>query len=398
MIEVSGLTKVFRTGDGDVTAVDEVSLVVPDGGFTTVLGPSGCGKSTLLRLLAGLEQPDRGTIRIDDEVVSDQGRFVPTQRRGVGMVFQSYAIWPHLDVFANVAYPLQVQRVDRTRLCERVSDALALVGLEGMDRRPTTRLSGGEQQRVALARALVAEPRVLLLDEPLSNLDAERRASMRLELKELQTRVGLTTVYVTHDQQEALSLSDDLLVMRDGRILQRGTPADVYHQPRSRFVARFIGAPNLITAHTDGPMAAGVGTVATDLGPLSVTVPEPIEGAATLEVAIRPEGLDIRAADLDGTSDATDPRSGHNLLLGRLERTIFLGERSEHYVRVGSSVLRCAGPSRTSLAAGDGVEVRTTASACRVLPDDVQHHPFEAVADERVRSECSDRGPRGMAG
>src|SRR5690349_5350313 len=233
---------------GRVTAVDGVSFEVKQGAVLTLLGPSGCGKTTTLRVVAGFERPDEGEVDIEGRTVvaPARGAFVPPEKRGLGMVFQSYAIWPHMTVFQNVAYGLVARRVPAADIRRRVEQALAMVGLAGLGERPATRLSGGQQQRVALARSLVGEPRVLLLDEPLSNLDAKLRERMRVELKQLQKRLGVTTVYVTHDQTEALALSDRIIVMEAGRIVQQGDGREIYRHPRSRFVVDFVGHANLV--------------------------------------------------------------------------------------------------------------------------------------------------------
>ena len=235
---------------GPVRAVDDVSLTVADGRLLTLLGPSGCGKTTTLRMIAGLEQNDAGRIVIGDRVVSDgaRGLFVPPERREIGMVFQSYAIWPHMTVAANVGYPLEVRHLPRADVRARVIDALRLMQMEHLAERPATALSGGQQQRVAIARALVFQPRVLLMDEPLSNLDAQLREQMRLEIRALQQRLAITTVYVTHDQEEAMVLSDEIAVMHEGRVLQAAAPEIMYARPASRAVAAFFGTPNLLPA------------------------------------------------------------------------------------------------------------------------------------------------------
>ena len=245
-VSVEGVAKHF----GGVRAVDGVSLTVADGRLLTLLGPSGCGKTTTLRMIAGLESNDAGRITIGDRVVSDAaaGVFVAPERREIGMVFQSYAIWPHMTVFANVAYPLEVRHRPSPEIRERVRGALRLMQMEDLAERPATMLSGGQQQRVAIARALVFQPRVLLMDEPLSNLDAQLREQMRLELRALQQRLGITTIYVTHDQEEAMVLSDEIAMMHGGRVLQVADPQTIYTRPASRTVAAFFGAPNLLPA------------------------------------------------------------------------------------------------------------------------------------------------------
>ncbi len=243
------LDRISRNFNG-VKAVDELSLSIEDNEFVTLLGPSGCGKTTTLRMVAGLEQNDGGRISIGDKVVSDAGKglFVPPDKRELGMVFQSYAIWPHLTVFENVAYPLRVRHVAAVEIAAKVSAALKLVEMDAFAQRPAPLLSGGQQQRVAIARALAFEPRVLLLDEPLSNLDSKLRATMGDEFRALQKRLKITTLYVTHDQDEAMALSDRVVVMQQGRILQVGAPETIYQRPANRTVAAFFGSPNLLPA------------------------------------------------------------------------------------------------------------------------------------------------------
>jgi iron(III) transport system ATP-binding protein len=245
-VTLSGVGRHF----GSLKAVDAVDLAVEHGEFVTLLGPSGCGKTTTLRMVAGLERNDTGSIVIGGHLVSDAraGLFVPPEQRKLGMVFQSYAIWPHMTVFDNVAYPLSVRHVAKTEIKAKVAKALQLVEMESYADRPAPALSGGQQQRVAIARALVFEPEVLLLDEPLSNLDARLRSQMGGEFRTLQRRLGITTLYVTHDQEEAMALSDRVVVMQKGRILQIGAPEAVYRRPATREVAAFFGTPNLIEA------------------------------------------------------------------------------------------------------------------------------------------------------
>jgi ABC-type Fe3+/spermidine/putrescine transport system ATPase subunit len=244
-IELRGLSKRFGGAD---PAVHDLSLEIADREFVTLLGPSGCGKTTTLRMLAGFIQPDVGSIVVDGQMLSSPQAVVPPERRRMGMVFQNYAIWPHKTVFDNVAFGLRVQRRSASEITQRVGAMLELVGLEGLDRRYPNQLSGGQQQRVALARSLVMEPAILLLDEPLSNLDAKLRERVRWELKELQRRLEITFLYVTHDQAEALALSDRIAVLHQGRLMQYGSPRDVYLRPMNRLVADFMGTVNLVPA------------------------------------------------------------------------------------------------------------------------------------------------------
>ena len=286
---------------GALKAVDAVDLAVEHGEFVTLLGPSGCGKTTTLRMVAGLEQNDTGSIAIGGRVVSDAdaGLFVPPDHRKLGMVFQSYAIWPHMTVFDNVAYPLSVRHVAKPEIRTKVMAALKLVEMEAYAERPAPALSGGQQQRVAIARALVFEPEVLLLDEPLSNLDARLRTQMGEEFRALQRRLRITTLYVTHDQEEAMALSDRVVVMDKGRALQVGAPEEVYRRPASRTVAAFFGTPNFIEATVTACRANGADHVLT------------IDGAGThgacraanahrpgdaVLVMIRPEDVTLGAA------------------------------------------------------------------------------------------------------
>src|SRR5690242_18704974 len=265
MLQVENLHKEFAAAGGArVAAVQNVSLSVPEGKLLTLLGPSGCGKATTLRCIAGLERPDSGHIAIGGKTVFDskEGVLVGPAERGIGMVFQSYAIWPHMSVFENVAFPLRVSRVRRygkAEIAVKVKAALETVRLGGFGDRRATQLSGGQQQRLALARGLVAEPRLILLDEPLSNLDAKLREQMRFELKRLQMKLGLTAVYVTHDQSEALALSDEIAVFNQGRVVQRGTPLDIYRNPNCEFVADFVGSTNFLRGSVRSP--AGIGAV-----------------------------------------------------------------------------------------------------------------------------------------
>ena len=294
------LDGVVATYGGGPPAVDGVSLRLRRGELFTLLGPSGCGKTTLLRVVAGLHAPDQGAVRIGGRTVFDagDGTNVPPHRRGLGMVFQNYAIWPHLDVYGNVALPLRAQRTRRADVRGAVSDALELVGLADLARRPATRLSGGQQQRLALARALVTSPEVLLLDEPLSSLDAPLRAELQHELRRLQRELDLTLLYVTHDQDEAMSLSSTIAVLRDGRVLEQGPPAQLYDEPHDPFVAGFLGSVNVLrgcVAHRGG--ATVVDTV---LGPQEV--PGDVGGpGSTVELLLRPEDVELSSGTANGT-------------------------------------------------------------------------------------------------
>jgi iron(III) transport system ATP-binding protein len=368
MLHVRNLSKTFGSSRaeraGRVLAVDDLSIDVEEGELFTLLGPSGCGKTTTLRCIAGLEMPDRGEIALKDRVLfsSERRVRVPANERGLGMVFQSYAIWPHMDVFKNVAFPLRVlprrRRPSRQQLRERVERALAVVQLDHLASRAATDLSGGQQQRLALARALVLEPPLLLLDEPLSNLDAKLREEMRFELKRLQRELGITGVYVTHDQVEALAMSNRVAVMRDGKIEQVGHPREVYEQPRSRFVADFIGTSNFI----EGVVEArdhDLYTVRTDDGDLRVPSDGDFGVGARVIVAARPEHIEIAP----GSNGA-----GENLWQGRVEARAFLGESVDHVISVGSREIRVRSNSKVSIPAPTEVAVIFHNEAFSLIP------------------------------
>ncbi len=335
MFAIENLHKSFVAPGSEVRAVDGISLDVETGKLITLLGPSGCGKTTTLRCLAGLERPQSGRIVIGNRTVfdSDKRIFVPASDRGIGMVFQSYAIWPHMTVFENVAFPL---RVARTRtytaadIRDRVARMLDMVQLKGLAERPATQLSGGQQQRLAFARGLVHEPAILLLDEPLSNLDAKLREQMRLELKRLHRRFGITTVYVTHDQSEALALSDEIAVFDSGRIIQRGTPQQIYRQPANRFVADFVGSANFLPGtvrSTDG----GVTQVETAHGIMRCQFAAPVADGTKAVVTARPEDIVLYRSSAP---------EGVNVLTGKVVNRVFLGEVVDYIIDVGERELR----------------------------------------------------------
>jgi ABC-type Fe3+/spermidine/putrescine transport system ATPase subunit len=285
-VELDGVSKSF----GKITALNEISLQVRRGELLTLLGPSGCGKTTLLNLVAGFLMPESGQIAIDGRRVTH----VPTHRREIGIMFQNYALFPHMSVAGNVGYGLKMRRIAKPETARRVAEALALVKLEGLEHRRPRELSGGQQQRAALARALVIRPKVLLLDEPFSALDRNLRASMQVEIKEIQRKLGVTTIFVTHDQSEALSLSDRIAVIAEGRIRQLGAPDEIYCQPVDRFVASFVGDVNVLRARLESIDGA---TAAVALGPVRVVVPtRPLQGAepgAMVDLFVRPEQLRV---------------------------------------------------------------------------------------------------------
>jgi len=361
---VENLQKVFQGKDETVAAVDGVSFEVPTGSFFTLLGSSGCGKTTTLRCVAGLEQPSGGKITLGGEVVYEAGRRknVPTASRDIGMVFQSYAIWPHMSVFKNVAFPLRVERhrPSRAEIKQRVEEALAAVQLDGLEGRMATQLSGGQQQRLAFARALVRRPKVLLLDEPLSNLDAKLRGQMRAEMRAIQRRIGITTLYVTHDQMEALSMSNRIAVMSHGKIVQEGAPREIYHQPTTRFVADFIGTTNFIEAEVLGPSAFGAMRLRTPAGDVEARCPDGVRAGESVSISVRPENIRVSA----------EPLSGSNVLPGVLEQQVFLGEFLDCRVRVGDMTLLCRQHPTVRFHRNDAVWVDIPAELCVVLSDE----------------------------
>src|SRR6476660_8867612 len=305
MLRVEGLFTEYPNDRGEIVkAAQDVSFTVDEGRLFTLLGPSGCGKTTTLRSIAGLERPRAGEISVHGRVVfsSSRGVFVAPNRRGFGMVFQSYAIWPHMTVFENAAFPLEVgdKKYSRKQIRENVIRVLTAVQLEELADREATKLSGGQQQRLALARALVMEPALLLLDEPLSNLDAKLRERMRFELKRLQRELKITTVYVTHDQSEALALSHEIAVMNQGRIQQIGRPRDIYENPSNQFVADFVGNTNFLDGIVVRQEAPDRAVVRTDIGEISVRASRPLRPDERVAISIRPEDVELSESDLSG--------------------------------------------------------------------------------------------------
>jgi iron(III) transport system ATP-binding protein len=371
LLHVADLVKTFppsRSEKERVAAVNGVSFDVPAGQMYTLLGPSGCGKTTTLRSIAGLERPDRGEIVVSDRALfsSSRGVNVRANERGLGMVFQSYAIWPHMNVFHNVSFPLQVlpqrSRPGKKEIADRVGEVLRVVRLDHLADREATDLSGGQQQRLALARALVMRPPLLLLDEPLSNLDAKLREEMRFELKRLQRTLGITAVYVTHDQVEALAMSNRVAVMRDGRIEQIGRPRDVYERPASRFVADFIGSSNFI----DGTIADGGPTdgyrVTTPRGELRARSDATLPKGSAVVLCIRPEHVGLR----EGTPEQSEAHAWS----GTVQARAFLGESVDHVVDVGGFEVRARCNPSLSMPAGTQVTLTFSESACSLIPAD----------------------------
>jgi iron(III) transport system ATP-binding protein len=385
MLTISNLVKSFageaskraknRSGQKDagkaeaparVFAVNDISLEVGEGEMFTLLGPSGCGKTTTLRSVAGLERPDSGRIVVGERVLFEGGSGrslnVPANERGLGMVFQSYAIWPHMTVFDNVAFPLQVrkrgQRPGKREIQERVAKVLETMELDHLADRQATKLSGGQQQRLALARAIIIEPPLMLLDEPLSNLDAKLRESLRYELKRLQRELGITSIYVTHDQIEALALSTTIAVMKDGNVLQTGRPREVYEQPNCKFVAEFIGTSNFLR----GTVAAREGDfvdVDTDAGRVRLESAAQVPVGDEVIAAIRPECVEISATSWGNRA---------NEWSGTVTNRAFLGDAIDHIVRVGDASIRVRGNPSVSIEPGTDVFVASDPAKVTLVP------------------------------
>jgi spermidine/putrescine transport system ATP-binding protein len=350
-VELKGVTKRFS----DVTAVNGLELEIGDGEFFSLLGPSGCGKTTTLRMIAGLEFPTEGSIRVFGEEMGLR----PPNKRPINTVFQSYALFPHMSVAQNIGFGLEMRGVDQADVRTRVDEAIQLVQLAGMERRRPAQLSGGQQQRVALARALVNRPKVLLLDEPLGALDLKLRQAMQTELKDLQERVGISFVYVTHDQEEALTMSDRIGVMNDGFLLQVGRPQQIYEHPETRFVADFIGETTFISG-----VVAGKGTVRLPNGTIVNTLTDSPDGTP-VTLALRPERLYLAGPD-------EAPPTNVNSLAGLVRRRVYMGNANFYEVDVGFDVLKVRLENTLSartFASGEGVLVQWQPGSSKALAE-----------------------------
>jgi iron(III) transport system ATP-binding protein len=348
-VDLRGLTKRF----GSLAVVDNVSLKIDHGQLVCLLGPSGCGKTTTLRLIAGFLEPSDGEIHVGDRLVSSKARTLPPEQRNMSMIFQSYALWPHMTVTENIVYGLRLRKMDRDTIAKKLAAILATTKLEALAQRYPGELSGGQQQRVALARALIVEPQTLLLDEPLSNLDANLREEMRFEIRRLHDEYRYTTVYVTHDQSEAMTTADLIAVMNGGRIDQLGTPEDIYARPESEFVARFIGASNVIKGTArDGNHVAFAGATLQVVG-------APLTAGQSAVVAIRQHdiGLSIEA-----------PASTENAVKAVVTRQVYLGAARDYMVEVADgTTLRATAPTETNVGKGSEVWLTLPPERCRAL-------------------------------
>ncbi|NWG01785.1 MAG: ABC transporter ATP-binding protein [Syntrophaceae bacterium] len=358
-IQIKDLNKNYFSEGKTITALSNVNLTIPPNKIFTLLGPSGCGKTTLLRCIVGLEMPDSGEIRIGEEIVWSKDReiFIPPERRGLSMVFQTYAIWPHMDVFDNVAFPLQVRNEPKEEIRKKVEKTLRFVQLEGFENRPATKLSGGQQQRVALARALAPEPKVILFDEPLSNLDAKLREETRKELRSFLSKLKITAVYVTHDRIEALSLSDTIAVMKDGRIMEIGTPKEIYFDSEQQFVVDFVGRTNLIegtivSIENDGPR------IKTPIGEMACQKQMAPPIGSPVMVSVRPEFITVKIEKEE---------KGRNTFRGKVESLVFIGEAYEGEMRVGETRLITKIAPTFNLKEGDEVALQIDPKGCTLI-------------------------------
>ena len=363
MLTLHNIVKRFATEGTEVYAVRDVSLQVKAGEFYSLLGPSGCGKTTTLRCIAGLEIPNEGEILLNGEVVLSrrENRAVPVHKRDIGMVFQSYAIWPHMNVFDNVAYPLRYGssgRMPEKDIENRVLEVLRLVHMDHLAKRSATQLSGGQQQRVALARALSRRPNIVLLDEPLSNLDAKLREEMRVELRDLLRQLGTTAVYVTHDQLEALTMSDRIAVMLDGRVVQEGTPQEIYSRPVDGFVAGFVGNINFLSGRVKSRAPQGDSVVETPVGLIHCSNASLAEGRQ-VKIAIRPESITVARSV---------PEARPNEFQAQVVRVQFLGDSLAVDIRIGDQLLFVKMRPQDAVQSGEYVHALLPPESCLVIP------------------------------
>ncbi len=358
-IRIKNLNKDYFSEGKRIRAVADVDLTIPANQIFTLLGPSGCGKTTLLRCIVGLEMPDSGEIAIGEEIVwsKEKDIFVPPEKRGLNMVFQTYAIWPHMNVFDNVAYPLQTRKESKKEITRKVKKTLRFVQLEGFENRPATKLSGGQQQRVALARALVAEPKVILFDEPLSNLDAKLREETRKELRDFLTELKITAVYVTHDRVEALALSDAIAVMKDGSIVEIGSPEKIYFDSDHQFVADFIGRANLIEGKVK-VIEDSYAIIDSSIGAIACPKSPDTSPGNTVTLCIRPEFIKV----MEG-----DTQESRNIFRGRVESLVFVGEAYEGEIIIAGTRLIARIEPTAIVKKGDEITLFFDPNHCFVL-------------------------------
>ena len=341
---------------GKSKAIDNLNLIVEDGELLTLLGPSGCGKTTTLRAVIGFVTTESGEIYIGDRKISD----IPPEKRGIGLVFQNYALWPHMTVYQNLAFGLQLKKMSRDQIKKKVAEGLSIVKLEGLEDRYPRQLSGGQQQRVALARALVLEPDILLLDEPLSNLDALLREQMRFEIAQLHRQYGLTTIYVTHDQTEAMVISDRIAVLDKGRLMQLGTPMEIYSHPANKFVAGFMGTTNFIRGEVED-ITGDYAAVKTSDGLILQGRGRGLQKGQEVEVAVRPENIEFLSESPDSNA--------LNIFDAKITRATYVGELIDYQLHIRQSLIRAKGDVRTKRAAGETVKIHIDPNQLSVLQD-----------------------------
>jgi iron(III) transport system ATP-binding protein len=342
---------------GKLRAIDNLNLIVEDGELLTLLGPSGCGKTTTLRAVTGFVGPDSGDIYIGDRKISD----IPPEKRGIGLVFQNYALWPHMTVFENLAFGLQLKKLSKQQIRKKVAEGLAIVKLEELETRYPRQLSGGQQQRVALARALVLEPDILLLDEPLSNLDALLREQMRFEIAQLHKQYGITTIYVTHDQTEAMVISDRIAVLDKGRLMQLGTPSEIYSRPANKFVAGFMGTTNFIRGKVED-ISGDYTAVKTNDGLILHGRGHGLQKGQEVEVAIRPENIEFLSE-----SQASTPPKAVNIFDAKIARATYVGELIDYQLHIRDSLIRAKGDVRRKRATGETAKIHIDPDQLSVL-------------------------------
>jgi iron(III) transport system ATP-binding protein len=361
-IDIKGLTKSY-IGKNAARAVDNIDLAIADGEVMALVGPSGCGKTTTLQLLAGFLKPDAGTITVGDRVVSSAKGIVPPEKRRMSLIFQSYAVWPHKTVFENVAYGLRVQKCSRSEIEDRVRAVLRSVRMTDLAERYPSELSGGQQQRVALARAVVVEPETLLLDEPLSNLDANLREEMRFEIRRIHDTTGITMVYVTHDQTEAMVAADRIALMRSGKIAQVGTAHDIYESPASAFVATFVGGTNTMPATLIEPHTV-------EFGGALLRVRDDFDGATRgpVTLCIRPHAISFAEQTLEAAVGYRE--NGTNRLAGTVLRQVYLGDARDYLIDIAGTEVRVAAPPSVDRSVGSLVHLDVPVEACRIVPGD----------------------------
>lgn len=355
-VQLVNLTKKF----GRTIAIQNINLKIKEGELLTLLGPSGCGKTTTLRCIAGFVRPDKGEVYLNGRPITH----LPPERRGVGLVFQNYALWPHMTIYDNLAFGLQMKKVSKSEIKERIEKALATIRLEGFEKRYPRQLSGGQQQRVALARALIIEPNILLLDEPLSNLDAQLREEMRFEVRELQGRLGITTVYVTHDQAEALVLSDRIVILNEGKIMQVGTPKEIYSRPSNKFVAGFVG----ITSFVEGLVEAfdqekEFAAIKTKDNLVLYGYTNNVTVGQRVTVAIRPEHIKLFKEKVEKTKEE------ENILRGKILQASYLGNVNDYRIKVGDWVIRTSVVTESVFKIGEEVYVIFSPENIAIMPE-----------------------------